>query len=220
LFAAGFVGAIFPAEFAQILESAAHRAAEACLVSAEMSQAAAGVKEGLSGEGAPGFLVDAGVLVIDGITLAVDLIIEARGFEGEVPVEAPAGGDVVLDEVAFGLCHGLKLSEIAVEEAREFGIVLIVKNDDPAGEPVADAVLCGASLAFGRDRPVRFLPVSAGGGDLFCGTSHTGCDSTTAGCDFRAGSGGKSLVSGKIFSFDARDRRCGARLRRVFLPLV
>jgi hypothetical protein len=101
-----------------------------------------------------------------GAGLVIHVVLEHAGFDGPGAAHAPVGTDHLLDEAELDAIGGPEAVQVEVEEGFE-AFAFLVLEDDAAGEQaMAQGVLSGTALAFGRDRAVGAGAIGAGGLDF------------------------------------------------------
>jgi hypothetical protein len=104
-------------------DGAAELGAEAGFVAVEAFEGAGIVAEVLVGDGGANVWAATLELFVDLGLLALHLELHEGALEGDDAVEAPAGGDQVIDEVELGAGLGLVMGEVFFAE----GVVLLVR---------------------------------------------------------------------------------------------
>ena len=148
----------FRLELHQGLVGTDEGAGEFCFVSIQKIQRArlvAKIPERLNG-------AEAWTLAFDGDGEACDFLIQTGAFELPDAMQTPAAHDHGFDMLRFGLCARTELGVEMRGESREMVRGLAVDDDGTGEEAVFQGVGRGDCFALGRDRPVRFGPVSAG----------------------------------------------------------
>ena len=160
----------------------------------EAFEAAGIVAEVLVGDGGADVWAQALVLLVDLGLLADNLELHEGVLEGDDAVEAPAGGDQVIDEVEAGAGLGLVLVEVFFAQGVELLLGFAFEEDLVGGESVGEAGGAGAGEAVGGDGSAGFGAVGAGGLDAFLG-GHGGSFRRRACGEGNAG-GGEGLGAG------------------------
>ncbi len=88
---------------------------------------------------------------------------EELGFDDGEAVEAPLGGDQLMNEVELGGAVGMEVVEVGEEELVELGGVLGGEHESLGGEAVFERVLGRAEAAGFGFGSVGFCAVGAGG---------------------------------------------------------
>ena len=113
-------------------------AAEAGLVAAEAGQDTGFVEERAEGEGRADFVAAGLELLLNFGFAAADFDFEEGGLERPNAVQAPAGGDQLLDEVGFEGTTGLKVEQAELAEGAEVLLGLVLEEDAAGGEAWVD----------------------------------------------------------------------------------
>jgi hypothetical protein len=123
-------------------------AAVARLVAAEAGEGAGLVVKLLESEGYASFgIADLGLFFYLGLA-ANDLGVEQSGLDGPGAIETPAGGDQLLDQIAFVGIAGLKVGKVEIVESLEIFLRFGIEEDAARSEAVLDGGGIGAGAAL------------------------------------------------------------------------
>jgi hypothetical protein len=146
----------------QGLESALAGAAVAGFVAADGGEGLGLVgAEGAKGEGGAGVGVADLEFLVDLRLLAGHFEVEEGGFDVAEAVQAPAGGDVLVEEAEFDGGGWPKLEEVGVAEGAIFVFGFVFEDDAARGEAVSSGAGLRAIAAVGSDGAAREGAVGA-----------------------------------------------------------